>query len=63
MSYPPWKNGVVMKPFTSILRSLRRPVRPVYQQLELPLGGVRLNREEWQLLGELRRLREDLARS
>ncbi len=53
--------GDVMKPFVSILRSLRRPAPPVYQQLELPLGGVRLNREEWQLVGELRRLREQLA--
>jgi hypothetical protein len=55
--------GPVMKPFLSILRSLRRPTPPVYQQLELPLGGIRLKREEWEIVGELRRLRENLARS
>lgn len=63
MSYPMRQDGVVMKPFLSILRSLRRPSRPVYQQLELPLGGIRLSEEEWQIVGELRRLREALARS
>jgi hypothetical protein len=45
-----------------IQRHLRRPARPVYQQLELPLGGIRLAREEWRDVLALAQIRQELAR-
>ena len=39
-----------------------RNPRSTPRQLELPLGGTRLSKEEWAFLGELRRVREQIAR-
>lgn len=50
-----------MKPFTTLLKALRNPHSVVYQQLELPLSGRRLTRNEERTLVRLRRLRERLA--
>ncbi|MFV0416381.1 MAG: hypothetical protein ACK5NG_08460 [Chthoniobacterales bacterium] len=49
--------------FNTLIKKLRRPATPVYQQLELPLGGVSLSREDSKIVLELRRIRESLARS
>lgn len=40
----------------------KRNPRSTPRQLELPLGGTRLSKEEWAFLGELRRVREQIAR-
>lgn len=54
----------VMNSLTRLLqRELRRAPRPVYQQLELPLSGVKLGKEEWATVLELGKLRAALARS
>jgi hypothetical protein len=55
----------VMNTLTKLVqRHLRRRAsRPVYQQLELPLGGVRLNREEWSDVLRLAQLRQQLQSS
>ena len=50
-----------MKSINSLLKSLRAQHNPVYQQLELPLSGRRLTRNEELTLVRLRRLRERLA--
>lgn len=56
--------GGVMKLLTRLLqREMRRTVRPVYQQLELPLGGVKLGKQEWATVLELGKLRAALART
>jgi hypothetical protein len=53
-----------MKSLTRLLqRELRRTVRPVYQQLELPLGGVKLGKEDWATVMELGKLRASLAQN
>ena len=44
--------------FQDYLRSNRRPV---YEQLELPLHGVRLRPEEWRTVQTLQALRRKLA--
>jgi hypothetical protein len=41
-------------------RSRRKP-REFHEQLELPLPGSRITRDEVGFLGEIRRLREQLA--
>jgi hypothetical protein len=47
-----------------VQRHLRRHIaRPVYQQMELPLGGVRLGREEWSDVLRLAEIRQQLAGS
>jgi hypothetical protein len=57
------KDGGVMNILTKLVqRHLRRPTRPVYQQLELPLGAVRLDREQWQDVLRLAEIRRELAR-
>lgn len=38
----------------------RRQRQPVYQQLELPLGGTRLSKEQWEIIFELRRWRQEM---
>ncbi|MGH8048581.1 MAG: hypothetical protein ACREKL_15180 [Chthoniobacterales bacterium] len=50
-----------MKTIHALLKSLRTEIRPVYQQLELPLSGRKLTRREERTLVQLRRLRERLA--
>lgn len=50
-----------MKTIHALLKSLRNETRPVYQQLELPLSGRKLTRNEERTLVQLRRLRERLA--
>jgi len=52
-----------MTSIRQLMRSIERASRPVYQQLEFPLAGIRLGREECRIVLELRRLREQLARS
>lgn len=52
-----------MKNMIQIIRRVRRPATPVYQQLELPLRGARLSREDCHILAELRKLREQLAKA
>lgn len=51
-----------MKTFTQIIRRIRRPQPRFYQQLELPLRGSRLTRDDVYVLGELERFREQLAK-
>jgi len=50
-----------MNPITEILKSIRRSTRPVLQQLELPLAGTRLGKEEAQTILALTRIRRRLA--
>lgn len=52
-----------MKNIRSILSNLTRKSRPVCQQLELPLPGSRLTRDEASFLVEIRRMRERLAKA
>ncbi len=65
MSYALCKDADVMKTLTQLFRNMstRRPSRPVFQQLELPLGGIRLGREDASVVYELRKIRESLARA
>lgn len=60
---PPPKVKGVMKNIRSILTNLTRKSRPVFQQMELSLPGSRLTRDEAGFLGELRRLREQIAKA
>lgn len=50
-----------MKTINALLKSLRAQQTPVYTQLELPLSGRRLTRNEERTILRLRRLRERLA--
>ena len=50
-----------MRTINALLKSLRSQNSPVYQQLELPLSGRKLTRNEERTLLRLRRLRERLA--
>lgn len=44
-----------------ITRKLARKQRqPVYEQLELPLAGTRLNKEQWEIILELQRWRREM---
>jgi hypothetical protein len=52
-----------MKNIQTFFRNVTRKTRPVHQQLELPLPGSRLTRDEASFLIEIRRLREQLARA
>jgi hypothetical protein len=52
-----------MKTLRNLFLSPVRKNRSVVEQLELPLAGARLTRDEANLLAELRRLREELARA
>ncbi len=52
-----------MKNIQSFFRNVTRKSRPVVQQLELPLPGSRLTRDEASFLVEIRRMREQLARA
>lgn len=52
-----------MKNIPSFFRTVTRKTRPVCQQLELPLPGSRLTRDEASFLVEIRRLREQLAKA
>jgi len=51
-----------MKSIRNILWNSRRP-NPVHQQLELPLAGSHLTRDEAGFLIEIRKLREQLAKA
>ncbi len=52
-----------MKNLASFLMKATRKSRPVLQQLELPLPGSRLTREESGFLVEIRRMRDHLAKA
>jgi hypothetical protein len=52
-----------MKNIRTILMNVTRKSRPVFQQMELPLPGSRLTRDEAGFLVEIRRLREQLAKA
>jgi hypothetical protein len=52
-----------MKNIQSLFRNVTRKTRPVCQQMELPLPGSRLTRDEVSFLLEIRRLREQLAKA
>ncbi|HRJ72823.1 MAG TPA: hypothetical protein PLS03_11405 [Terrimicrobiaceae bacterium] len=52
-----------MKNLRTILLSVTRKSRPVCQQMELPLPGSRLTRDEASFLVEIRRLRDQLAKA
>lgn len=52
-----------MKNIQTILTNFTRKNRPVFQQMELPLPGSRLTRDEVGFLVEVRRLREQLAKA
>ena len=50
-----------MKSINALLKSLRSSQSQVYRQLELPLSGRQLTRNEERTILRLRRLRERLA--
>ncbi|MFV0336891.1 MAG: hypothetical protein ACK5LK_01425 [Chthoniobacterales bacterium] len=50
-----------MKALKKILKNYRSSNKPVYSQLELPLGGMSLSREDSKFVLDLRRIRESLA--
>lgn len=52
-----------MKNIQSLIANITRKTRPVIQQLELPLPGSRLTRDEANFLVEIRRMREQLAKA
>jgi hypothetical protein len=52
-----------MKTVQTLLRSITRKSRPVCRQMELPLPGSQLTRDEVSFLQEIRRLREQLAKA
>lgn len=52
-----------MKNIQSFISNFSRKSRTVTQQLELPLPGSRLTRDEANFLVEIRRLREQLAKA
>jgi len=53
----------VMKNIRSLITNITRKTRPVCQQMELPLPGSRLTRDEASFLVEIRRMREQLAKA
>lgn len=57
------KVNPVMKNIQSFISNFSRKSRPVAQQMELPLPGSRLTRDEANFLVEIRRLREQLAKA
>lgn len=63
MSYPIRQSQGLMKNIRTILTNMTRKSRPVFQQMELPLPGSRLTRDEAGFLGELRRLRAQIAKA
>lgn len=52
-----------MKNIQTFFRNVTRKTRPVCQQMELPLPGSRLTRDEVSFLVEIRRLRDQLAKA
>jgi len=50
-----------MKSITNLLKSLKSSPNVVFQQLELPLGGRQLTRNERITVARLQRLRERIA--
>ena len=52
-----------MKNIQSFITGFTRKNRPVVQQLELPLPGSRLTRDEADFLVQIRRLRQQLAQA
>lgn len=60
-----WSGKVnsIMKNIRNILWNTTRKARPVHQQLELPLIGARITRDEAGFLVEIRKLREQLAKA
>ena len=52
-----------MKNIRTIISNITRKSRPICQQMELPLPGSRLTRDEAHFLVEIRQLREQLARA
>lgn len=52
-----------MKTIRDMIWNATRKPRPVHQQLELPLAGSRVTRDELGFLLELRKLREQLAKA
>lgn len=50
-----------MKTISSLLKSLKSTRSPYYQQLELPLSGRQLTRNERITVARLQRLRERIA--
>ncbi len=46
-----------------LIKSLeRRRANPVYKQMELPLLGLDLTKEDFEVLAEVRRARQDFAK-
>jgi len=55
--------GVMKNSIQNFISNITRKSRPVCQQLELPLPGSRLTRDEADFLVEIRRMREQLAKA
>ncbi len=55
--------GVMKNNIQNFIANITRKTRPVCQQLELPLPGSRLTRDEANFLLEIRRMREQLAKA
>ena len=53
----------VMKNIRNMILNITRKTRPVFQQMELPLPGSRLTRDEADFLNQIRRMREQLAKA
>lgn len=52
-----------MKNIRALITNITRKTRPVCRQMELPLPGSRLTRDEANFLVEIRRMREQLAKA
>lgn len=50
-----------MKTISSLLKSLKPAANPYYQQMELPLSGRQLTRNERITVARLQRLRERIS--
>ncbi len=53
----------VMKTLRQFIASATRKTRPVCRQMELPLPGSRLTRDESLFLQEIRRMRNQLTKA
>ena len=61
MSYLVKQDGGVMKSITELLKNLRKESVVTYRQMELPLAGARLSRDQARVVMELRKIRQRLA--
>ena len=61
MSHRFWQSQGDMKSVRHLILKITRKSSPITQQLELPLAGSQLTRDEAHFLRRIRQLREQLA--